>query len=230
MQDVAAPSGNYPVGTWVSFTVATPSGTFTWPPEPYGWGSAVVKVRSGSSKQSQKAAGRSKAKTKKNGPDSLKLTIEMIFVRARWEGARGAGAVLAALDPNNENGAGGPFDLVAADFTRRGGKSIDITSIGEVAWRGHIGTCTIEAEEWVPEPPKAEDGQGTKDPEKSEEYVPDADAGDIGNNSTLIARTGLAAAFTAQANVVAVNAQQNVVVQRIAKRGFDGPNKPTSKP
>jgi len=233
-----------PSGPWVQFIVATPDGTFEWPPEPYYWGSAVVKVKSKAAKDNQKAAGRGKAKTKKSGPAPLEISVEMTFLRKNFAEPHGACAVLNALDPNNDNGSGGPFDFMSADFNRRGGKSIDVDDVGEVVWRGHIGTCTITAKEWVPEPPK-EAAQGTKTPDKSTEHTPgdEQEATVPQDGTTTIARRGLAqfaagaaikfdhAANTAEGRVDNTPIDKDgVIVRRIAARGFDGPEKPKAAP
>lgn len=223
MQIVAAPSVA-PRGPWVQFVVATPDGTFQWPFEEYGWGSAAVKVKSSAAKDNQKAAGRAKAKTKKSGPQPLDVTIEMTFLRSRWEGEHGVCAILNALDPNNDSGKSGPFDFQSADFNRRGGKSIDIDSIGEVVWRGNIGTCTINAKEWVPEPPK--ESKGTTTPDKSTEYQPGAEGSTGLKESTVpIARVGIAALFQKAAGNV-----QTKYAESVAARGFDGDEAPNASP
>lgn len=242
---VIDPPSIAPSGPWVQFIVATPDGTFEWPPEPYYWGAAVVKVKSKAAKDNQKAAGRGKVKTKKSGPSPLEVTIEMTFTRARFSQPRGACAILNALDPNNPNGNGGPFDFMSADFNRRRGKSIDIDEVGEVVWRGHAGSCTITAKEWVPEPPK-EATQGTTTPAKAAEYVPSEEQEAAAPEGTAkVARRGLAQ-FAATAAIrynrsgavveqrvdgspVDID-QGNVVVKKIAVRGFDGPEKPKATP
>ncbi|MBK9263059.1 MAG: hypothetical protein IPM54_25055 [Polyangiaceae bacterium] len=220
-----------PSGPWVQFIVATPDGTFEWPPEPYGWGAALVKVKSKSAKDNQKAAGRGKAKTKKSGPQPLEVTIEMTFTRARFSEPLGACAILNALDPNNPNGNGGPFDFMSADFNRRLGKSIDVDEVGEVVWQGHKGTCTITAKEWVPEPPK-EAEQGTATPTKSTEHTPgDENAAVPQEGTKTIARGGLT--IDPALSAAARAAQKSVTLTRVksvAARGFDGPEKPTVKP
>jgi hypothetical protein len=202
---------------WESVTIATPSGTFTFPPA-RDRGAVRVSVTSKARKDNQKAAGRGKAKTKKSGPEPLDVTIELTFFSWQWFDADGAQDFLNVVDPNSETG-GGPFDFQYPDFNRRGGKSIDIDEVGPVQWKGQIGTCTVKAHEWVPEPPK--DAQGTKTPEKSAEYQPGDDliggaaaaGGDTGANGALIARGGVAQA-----------------VRKIAARGFDGPTTPGAKP
>lgn len=222
MQSVAAPSLDGS-GTWSQITIATPAGTFTWPPEPKGWGNVRVKVESAAAKDNQKAAGRAKTKTKKSGPEPLKVTISMTWIRSVWSDPRGPQALLNAVDPNNDSGKSGPFDFQAADFNRRGGKSIDIDNVGEVEWRGNIGTCTITAKEWVPEPPK-EKTQGTKTPDKSTELVPGTE--DVfATPKVHVLRSGIAGiAATLSVQVTQKQAEQ------IAKRGFDGDETPTAAP
>jgi hypothetical protein len=224
VQIVAAPSIE-PFGPWVECVIATPDGTFQWPPERYGWGSVVVKCKSPAAKDDQKAAGRRKAKTKKSGPQPIPVTMNFTFPRSAWEGAQGMGALLAAIDPNNPNGAGGPFDFQAADFTRRGGKSVDIDEVGEVEWKGHLGTCTVTGKEWVPEPPKEAKAQNTKTPDKATEYVP-GDESTRTNADVRIARKGIAAQFATAAEAAVFD----VTARPVAERGFDGPETPTAAP
>ena len=214
-----------PVGPWVQFTIATPEGTFQWPPEPYGWGSALVEVSSKARKDNQKAAGRGKATTKKSGPEPLKVKIKMQFIRANFSDPRGACAILNAIDPNNDNGGGGPFDFGSADFNRRNGKSIDIDSVGPVVWRGHIGSCDIDAEEWVPAPPK-EAGQVTKSPDKSEELA----AGE-GGATTIISRGDNVLEGRVDGTTQSTrNEATGTVVRTVAARGFDGTEAPKVAP
>lgn len=224
MQSVAAPSIDGS-GAWGSIVIATPAGTFVWPPEPRGWGNVRVKVESAAGKDNQKAAGRAKAKTKKSGPEPLKVTIECTFVRAVWADPRGPQAMANAVDPNNDSGKSGPFDFQYADFNRRGGKSIDVDSVSAVEWRGNIGTFTINAKEWVPDPPP-EKKQGTTTPDKSTEYQPGAEgATGITEPTTPIARVGIAGiAQNLLANVKTKNAEI------VAARGFDGDENPTAAP
>jgi hypothetical protein len=223
------PPSDVPSGPWVQFIIATPNGTFEWPPESYGWGSAVVKVKSKAAKDNQKAAGRSKAKTKKSGPAPLEVTIEMTFVRAKWNDPRGACAILNALDPNNPEGEGGPFDFMSADFNRRLGKSIDIDEVGEVVWRGDIGTCTITAKEWVPDPPK-ENKQGTTAPDKSTEHSP-GDENGTGQTTTILARGGIVLdGRIDNTETQSRDLASGLVVKTVAIRGFDGPEAPKVGP
>jgi len=231
-----------PSGPWVQFIIATPDGTFEWPPELYGWGAAVVGVESGAAKDNQKAAGRGKAKTKKSGPAPLKVTIEMTFIRANFSAPKGACAILNAIDPNNPNGEGGPFDFMSADFNRRLGKSIDVDKVGKIVWRGHIGTCTIDATEWVPEPAK-ETTQGTKTPIVSTQHSPgdeqEAQAPQEGTTKILrkvsVKEIQKIVSGPSQ-NVLEGRVDGNptdrdgVVVRKIAARGFDGPEKPKATP
>jgi hypothetical protein len=227
MQIVAAPNIE-PFGPWVEAIIATPDGTFQWPPERYGWGAVVVKCKSPAAKDEQKAAGRRKAKTKKSGPQPIPVTMTFTFTRTSWEGEQGMGALLAAIDPNNPNGAGGPFDFQAADFSRRGGKSIDIDEVGEVDWKGHYGTCTVTAKEWVPEPPKEVIAQNTETPSKSTEYVPgtEGEALVASNARVTLARSGIGDV----AENLAAQARRETVVRIVAERGFDGPETPTAAP
>ena len=226
---VDPPPFSEPSGPWVQFIIATPDGTFEWPPEPYGWGSALVEVSSKARKDSQKAAGRGKAKTKKSGPEPLKVKIKLEFVRSKFRDPRGVCALLNALDPNNPNGEGGPFDFMSADFNRRLGKSIDIDSIGPIAWRGHIGSCEIDAEEWVPEPPK-DAKQGTKTPGKSTEHTP-GDEANAGTGTIIISRGDNVAEGTASNSEQSTrNEAAGVVVKQVAARGFDGAEAPKAAP
>jgi hypothetical protein len=221
-----------PSGPWVQFVVATPDGTFMWPPEPYYWGSAVVKVKSKAAKDNQKAAGRGKAKTKKSGPAPLEVSIEMTFLRKNFSEPLGACFILNALDPNNENGNGGPFDFASSDFIRRGGKSIDVDEVGEIAWRGHIGTCTITAKEWVPEPPK-EATQGTKTPEKSTESTPGDETPGVPFEPETALGRGLLNSIAAETAIAAparIGKTTVTHVRPVAIRGFDGPEKPKAAP
>ena len=218
-----------PIGPWVQYTIATPDGTFVWPPEAYGWGSALVKVKSKAAKDDQKAAGRGKAKTKKSGPAPLEVTVEMQFVRAVWSDPRGPQAILNAIDPNNPNGNGGPFDFVAADFSRRGGKSIDVDEISEVVWRGHLGSCTFTAKEWVQEAP-AEKKQGTTTPNKSTEHTPGDEEG-IGAGTVTIPRgDNVAEGRVNNTEQSTRNEATGTVARAIASRGFDGPDLPKAVP
>ncbi len=220
-----------PSGPWVQFIIATPDRTFEWPPEPYGWGAGLVKVKSKAAKDNQKAAGRGKAKTKKSGPAPLEVTIELTFLRSNFSAPQGACALLNAIDPNNPNGEGGPFDFMSADFNRRLGKSIDVDDVGEIVWRGHIGTCTITAKEWVPEPPK-EAAQGTKTPDKSTEHTAGEETTAAkGDGTKVIPRGGL----TIDPKLAdALKASQKTAtftrVKSVAARGFDGPEKPKATP
>lgn len=227
MNIVDAPTSG-PSGPWVQFIISTPSGTFEWPPEPYFWGAATVEVTSGASKDKQKAAGRGKTKTKKSGPAPLKVKIELTFLRAIWADPRGPNALLNAIDPNNPEGNGGPFDFMSPDFNRRNGKSIDIDEIGPVVWRGNIGTCTINAEEWVPEPP-ADKKQGTTTPDKSTEHEP----GDVEGTSetTIIARSPNVLEGRVDNTEASTRAEATGTIARtVAARGFDGPNAPKVAP
>lgn len=199
---------------WESVSVATPSGTWTFPHDK-SYGSIKVSVTSKARNDKQKAAGRAKAKTKKSGPEPLEVSMVLTFFSHQWDDIDGAQAFLAAIDPNAPEAAGGPFDMVYPDFNRRGGKSIDVDEVGAVEWHGQIGTCTVKAKEWVPEPEK-DAAQGTTTPEKSAEYQPgDELFNDLGTGSTgvTIARKGVAMA-----------------ARRIAQRGFDGTAQPTAKP
>ncbi len=230
MQIVEAPSIE-PIGPWVECIIATPDGVFQWPPEPYGWGSVVVKCKSPAAKDDQRAAGRKKAKTKKSGPQPIPVTLEFTWVRSRWEGSNGMGALLAAIDPNNPNGNGGPFDFQAADFNRRGGKSIDVDEVGEVSYKGHIGTCNVSAKEWVPEPPKETTAQNTATPNKATELVPGDELGFVGgaaaaSSETTILQRGIGGI----AENLAAQARRETVARIVAERGFDGPEKPSAAP
>lgn len=219
MQEIPAPSAS-PLGPWMQIEIATPTGAFRFPPVAYGWGSVKVSVVSKARNEKQKAAGRAKAKTKKTGPEPLELSIELKFARRVWDDADGFPGVqkmLNAIDPNGDAG-GGPFDFSYGDFTRRGGKSIDVDEVGAVDWQGELGTVSIKAKEWVAEPPKT----GTKDPNKSSELEPGDTyfnaRGALPEGETVtIARKGIAGAF-------------GTVARKIAERGFDGPNKPTAAP
>lgn len=200
---------------WESVTVATPSGTFTFPPTK-DRGAVRVTVVSKSRKDNQKAAGRGKSKTKKSGPEPIDVTIELTFFSWQWHDADGAQDFLNAIDPNAPEASGGPFDFQYPDFNRRGGKSIDVDEVGAVQWKGQIGTCTVKAHEWVPEPTKDESAQGTKTPDKASEYQPgDELFNDLGTgpSGATIARKGVAQA-----------------VRKIAQRGFDGTSQPTAAP
>jgi len=201
--------------------MATPTGTVVFPIS-QEYGAVKVSVTSTSRTQGQKAAGRGKAKTKKSGPEPLRVTIVLTFFSHQWDDIDGAQNFLNAIDPNDPQNGGGPFDMRYPDFNRRGGKSVDIKSIGPVEWRGQIGTCTVEAEEWVPEPPKTNTGQGTTTPDKAAEAVPGdgANGREVGTNGALIARKGIAASATAISQPV----------RQAAYRGFDGPTRPGSKP
>ncbi len=215
-----------PSGPWVQYIIATPDGTFEWPPEPYGWGAAVVKVKSKAKKDAQSAAGKGKAKEKKSGGQLLDVTIEMTFTRARFSEPKGACAILNALDPNNPNGNGGPFDFMSADFNRRLGKSIDVDEVGEIVWRGHIGTCTITAKEWAPD----EKGQGTKAPDKSTEAEPGDEDG-TGQGTTRIRRgANVLEGRTNNTESSTRNTAQGRVVKTVAERGFDGLEAPKVAP
>lgn len=215
-----------PEGPWVQFIIATKAGTFYWPPEAYGWGAATVEVVSKAAKDNQKAAGRGKTKTKKSGPAPLEVTINMIFIRANFNDPRGAGAILNAIDPNNDEGGGGPFDFQSADFTRRKGKSIDIDEVGPIVWTGHKGTCQIKAKEWVPEPPP-EKKQGTTTPEKSTEATP----GEGEAATTLIPRgDNVLEGRINNTEASTRNEATGVIAQVVAKRGFDGPEAPKAAP
>lgn len=200
---------------WESVSVATPSGTWTFPKD-RTYGAIKVSVTSKARNDNQKAAGRGKAKTKKSGPEPLELTLSLKFFSYQWDDVDGAQFFLAALDPNAPEAEGGPFDLQHPDFNRRGGKSVTIEEIGPVEWQGQLGTCTVKAKEWVPEPVKDDAAQGTKTPEKSAEYQPGDELVQApGESSTgvTIARKGVAQA-----------------VRKIAQRGFDGTSQPTAKP
>jgi hypothetical protein len=219
-----------PSGPWVQIIAATPDGTFEWPPKAYGWGSVLVKVKSKAAKDNQKAAGRGKAKTKKSGPAPLDVTLEFTFLRANFSDPRGACALLNALDPNNPNGEGGPFDFMAADFNRRLGKSIDVDDVGEIVWRGHIGTCTVTAKEWVPEPPK--DATGTKTPGKSTEHTPGDEDPSVKGEGTVIIPRGDNVLEGRLDNTEASTRNQStgVIARTVAARGFDGPEAPKVGP
>lgn len=139
-------------------------GDFFLPPDPT-MGSITLKCKSAQKIDAKKGKGKDKQKTTQNGIESTKGSLELEFTAQSWSDhgpAPGIERVLSYIDPNGKKG-GGPFDFAHPETDRRGCKSIMVTSVEQVDWKGHHGSCKIDWEEWNPpnDPKKTGGGSGT---------------------------------------------------------------------
>ncbi len=152
---------------WASFEIGTGKRTFIHPAVP-GEGSSNVKPTSGQTIDQAKAAGRDKAKTKLAGRKAIPVAIELIFSARCYDAVGGTRELLEAIHPDGQE-SGGPFETRAADINWRGVTATVIEEVGPITWRGELGSVSIKAIQWVPEPPK--NATGTKTPTKAAPYA-----------------------------------------------------------